>query len=335
MNILLTGGLGFIGSHTATVLAQENHQVTLLDNLCNCQIGVLGSLEKILGKRPDFINGDVRDYSLVREVLTNYHIDIVIHFAGLKAVGDSVREPINYYSNNVAGTINLVQAMQDCGLEKLIFSSSATVYGEPLYLPCDEDHPTGPTNPYGRTKLQCEEILRDQVKANPNWSVACLRYFNPVGAHPSGLIGEDPFGVPNNLMPFVAQVAAGKLESLKVFGDDYETPDGTGERDYIHVMDLAEGHASAVDLVKTQNGFFPINLGSGNPISVLSLVTAFEEMSGKKIPYRIVSRRPGDVPSTYAKPSLAKKILNWQTRRSLNDMCSSMWNYQKISQGAK
>lgn len=335
MNILLTGGLGFIGSHTAAVLTQENHHVILLDNLSNCQIGVLDSLEKILGKKPDFINGDVRDYSLVKEMLSNHRIDIVIHFAGLKAVGDSVREPINYYSNNVTGTINLVQAMQDCGLEKLIFSSSATVYGDPVYLPYDELHPTNPTNPYGRTKLQCEEILRDQVKANPNWSVACLRYFNPVGAHQTGLIGEDPFGVPNNLMPYVAQVAAGKLKSLNVFGNDYETRDGTGERDYIHVMDLAEGHASALDLVQNQSGFFAINLGSGLPISVFSLVSAFEEVSGKKISYAIAPRRAGDLPSYFAKPDLAKNILKWQTRRTLIDMCSSMWNYQKISHGAK
>jgi len=334
MNILLTGGLGFIGSHTAAVLTQGNHHVVLLDNLSNCQIGVLGSLEKIIGKRLDFIEGDVRDIPLVERLLSDHHIDVVIHFAGLKAVGDSNTDPINYYSNNVAGTISLIQAMQACGLGRMIFSSSATVYGDPVYLPYDEAHPTSPTNPYGRTKLQCEEILRDQVKANPSWSVACLRYFNPVGAHPSGLIGEDPFGVPNNLMPYVAQVASGKLERLSIFGDDYETQDGTGERDYIHVMDLAEGHASALDLVKVQNGFFAINLGSGLPISVLALVLAFEKVSGKKIPYAIAPRRAGDLPSYFAKPDMAKIVLHWQTQRSLIDMCSSMWNYQKISHGA-
>jgi UDP-glucose 4-epimerase len=334
MNILLTGGLGFIGSHTAIILAQANHRVVILDNLSNCQIEVLDSLEKIIGQRPDFIEGDVRDTLLVEQILSRFQIDIVIHFAGLKAVGDSAREPINYYSNNVAGTISLIRAMQSCGLKKIIFSSSATVYGDPIYLPYDEAHPTNPTSPYGRTKLQCEEILRDQVLSHPNWSVVCLRYFNPVGAHSSGLIGENPFGIPNNLMPYVAQVAAGKLERLGIFGDDYETSDGTGERDYIHVMDLAEGHMSALNLLCRQNGFFPINLGSGLPISVFALLSAFERVSGKEIPYKIVPRRAGDLPSYFAKPDLAKHLLDWQTQRSLLDMCSSVWNYQKISHGA-
>lgn len=335
MNILLTGGLGFIGSHAATVLSEDKHRVVLLDNLSNCQVTALDGLEKILGTRLEFVEGDVRDTALVERVLHQYDIDAVIHFAGLKAVGESSANPINYYSNNVAGTISLIQAMQASGVEKMVFSSSATVYGNPVYLPCDEAHPTYPTNPYGRTKLQCEDILRDQVKANPNWRVVCLRYFNPVGAHPSGLIGEEPFGVPNNLMPYIAKVASGKLTCLSIFGDDYDTRDGTGERDYIHVMDLAEGHLSALNLTKIQKGFFAINLGGGVPFSVLDLVSSFEAVSGKIIPRKNGPRRVGDISSCYADPSLAKTALNWQAHYSLLDMCSSMWNYQKVSHGAE
>lgn len=335
MNILLTGGLGFIGSHTATVLFDANNRVVILDNLSNSQINVLDSLEKILGKRLDFIEGDVRDVNLVEQILMQYRIDIIIHFAGLKAVGESNILPVSYYSNNVSGIISVIQAMQKCGVRKIIFSSSATVYGDPSYLPCDEQHPTNPTNPYGRTKLQCEQILRDHSKANQDWSIICLRYFNPVGAHSSGLIGENPSGAPNNLMPFIAQVASGKLKSLNIFGGDYDTKDGTGERDYIHVMDLADGHASAIKYADSQSGFNVINLGSGVPISVLEMVATFERVTGKRIYYTVTDRRLGDIATSCAKPDLANKILSWRARYSLEDMCKSTWKYQQISHQAQ
>lgn len=329
MNILLTGGTGYIGSHTATVLAQQGHRIVLFDNLSNSSDTVIDRLDRILGTPPVFVPGDVRDDELLTRTLRDHAIDAVIHFAGLKAVGESVEKPLDYFSNNVQGTLSLLQAMQAGGARALVFSSSATVYGEPEYLPLDERHRTGATNPYGRTKLHIEEILNDLAASDPSWRVACLRYFNPVGAHDSGLIGESPRGVPNNLMPYVAQVAAGLRAELNVFGDDYPTPDGTGVRDYIHVVDLAEGHAAALDFLADHTGWHAFNLGTGRGYSVLDVVRAFEQASGRRVPYRIQPRRPGDVASCYANPAKAREDLNWAASRSLDEMCSSTWNYQR------
>ena len=328
MNILLTGGTGYIGSHTVTVLAQQGHRVVLLDNLSNSDAAVVGRLARILGEPPAFVQGDVRDGALLERVLREHAIDAVIHFAGLKAVGESVEKPLDYFSNNVQGTLSLLQAMRAGGVRTLVFSSSATVYGEPRYLPLDERHPTGATNPYGRSKLHIEEILSDLVASDPSWRVACLRYFNPVGAHDSGLIGESPRGVPNNLMPYVAQVAAGLRTELNVFGDDYPTPDGTGVRDYIHVVDLAEGHAAALGFLAGHTGWHAFNLGTGNGHSVLEVVRAFEQASGRDVPHRIQPRRPGDVAACYADPAKARRDLGWTATRTLEDMCVSTWRYQ-------
>jgi UDP-glucose 4-epimerase len=328
MNILLTGGAGYIGSHTAVVLSQAGHEVILLDNFCNSNQSVLQRLQKILGKALPCIEVDVRNTDVVEKVLREYKIDAVIHFAGLKAVDESVANPVLYYANNVQGSISLLQAMQKVGVNMLVFSSSATVYGEPQYLPYDESHPTKPMNPYGRSKLQVEEILRDLVISNPQWKIVCLRYFNPVGAHESGLIGEDPNGIPNNLMPYVAKVAAGELPHLNVFGDDYETHDGTGERDYIHVMDLAEGHMASLDFLKDRVGLEVINLGTGTPSSVLDLVSSFEKASHKKINRVIVKRRLGDLPIYFAKPNKAADALGWKATRNLDQMCQSVWQWQ-------
>ena len=328
MNILLTGGTGYIGSHTAIALNTVGHQIVLYDNLSNSHINVLTSLEKITGQSPIFIEGDIRDTSRLKEVLSHHSIDAVIHFAGHKAVGESVQVPIEYYANNVQGTISLLQAMESAQIHNLVFSSSATVYGDPQYLPIDEKHPTGPTNPSGRTKLHIEEILRDLVNANAKWRVASLRYFNPVGAHESGLIGENPNGIPNNLMPFIAQVAVGKLACLNIFGNDYPTPDGTGVRDYIHIMDLAEGHVAALAFLSKNPGWHTINLGTGQGYSVLDIVTAFELASQTKIPYSMTKRRPGDISTCYADVQKAKELLAWQAQRNLNDICSSTWKFQ-------
>ena len=328
MNILLTGGTGYIGSHTVTVLAQQGHRVVLLDNLSNSDAAVVGRLARILGEPPAFVQGDVRDGALLERVLREHAIDAVIHFAGLKAVGESVEKPLDYFSNNVQGTLSLLQAMRAGGVRTLVFSSSATVYGEPRYLPLDERHPTGATNPYGRSKLHIEEILSDLVASDPSWRVACLRYFNPVGAHDSGLIGESPRGVPNNLMPYVAQVAAGLRTELNVFGNDYPTPDGTGVRDYIHVVDLAEGHAAALGFLAGHTGWHAFNLGTGNGHSVLEVVRAFEQASGRDVPHRIQPRRPGDVAACYADPAKARQDLGWTATRTLEDMCRSTWRYQ-------
>ena len=276
MKLLLTGGTGYIGSHTAVVLSQAGHEVVLLDNLCNSKASVLTRLQTIVGKPLPFVQADVRDTEQVTHTLKTHGIQAVIHFAGLKAVGESVAKPLDYFANNVQGTVSLLQAMQTAQVHQLVFSSSATVYGEPQYLPLDEQHPTSATNPYGRTKLHIEEMLHDLAVSNPAWGVVCLRYFNPVGAHDSGLIGEDPNGIPNNLMPFVAQVAAGLRPALQVFGNDYDTPDGTGVRDYIHVMDLAHGHLAAVDFLQKQVGWHAINLGTGQGYSVLDMVRAME-----------------------------------------------------------
>ncbi|MBT8545274.1 UDP-glucose 4-epimerase GalE [Polynucleobacter paneuropaeus] len=331
MNILLTGGAGYIGSHTAVVLSQAGHEVVLLDNFYNSDPSVLERLQKILGKSLPCIEADVRDTDVVEKVLRKYKIDAVIHFAGLKAVSESVANPVLYYANNVQGSISLFQAMQKVGIKTLVFSSSATVYGEPQYLPYDEDHPTRPMNPYGQSKLQVEEIVRDLAASDPEWKIVSLRYFNPVGAHESGLIGEDPNGMPNNLMPYVAKVASGELPYLNIFGDDYETRDGTGERDYIHIMDLAEGHMSALSLYeRAEGGYQVINLGAGRPISVLEIISTFEKISGQKIKKVVTKRRFGDLPIYYARVDKAKNILKWQAYRSLFDMCTSSWAFERM-----
>jgi UDP-glucose 4-epimerase len=328
MNILLTGGVGYIGSHTAVVLAQAGHNTILFDNLCNSLKDTVERLEKIIGKPVTFIEGDVRDTTLLIKIMQEYQIESVIHFAGLKAVGESVANPVLYYSNNVQGTISLIQAMQAAKVRTLVFSSSATVYGQPEYLPYDEAHPTNPINPYGNTKLQVEIMLRDLANSDPNWKIACLRYFNPVGAHNSGLIGDDPSGNPGNLMPFLTKVASGDLECLSVFGNDYETSDGTGERDYIHVMDLAEGHMAALPFLKIQPGLHIINLGTGRSTSVLQFIEEFERVSGKQIPIKIAPRRDGDLPIYFAKADLAKQTLGWSADRTIANMCSSAWIFQ-------
>jgi UDP-glucose 4-epimerase len=326
--VLLTGGMGYIGSHTAVVLTEAGHEVVLYDNLCNSKVSVLDRLETIIGKRLPFIEGDVRDTDKVEGVLNAHKIDAVIHFAGLKAVGESVEKPIDYYDNNVTGTISLLKAMRAVEVKTLVFSSSATVYGDPQYLPLDEAHPTSATNPYGRSKLQIEEILADVAKSDKSWRIACLRYFNPVGAHDSGLIGEDPNDIPNNLMPYIAQVASGKLPKLNVFGDDYDTSDGTGVRDYIHVMDLAEGHNAALGFLEQESGWHAINLGTGTGYSVLEMVKAFEAASKQAVPYHVTVRRAGDIASCYAKADKARQELGWQAKRTLEDMCASTWQFQ-------
>lgn len=329
MNILLTGGLGFIGSHTAVVLSANGHEVVIIDNLCNSQRQTLNSLETITGKTLPFYEGDVRDVPLLKNVLQKHRIDCVMHFAGLKSVAESGTDPLKYFDNNVGGSIALIEAMQAINVKKFIFSSSATVYGVPQYLPYDEEHPLAPMNVYGRTKLQVEEILQYLSKSDPEWSIACLRYFNPIGAHESGLIGELPQGIPNNLMPYICQVVSGKLPHLNVFGDNYDTKDGTGERDYIHVMDLAEGHADTLEFVNKNKGWEAINLGTGIPYSVYDLINAFEKSAKQVIPKVVKERRSGDLPIYYAKADKALAILSWQAKRDLQDMCDSSWNYQK------
>ena len=321
--------MGYIGSHTAVLLAKAGHQVHIYDNLCNSNIGTLDRVQNICSKTIGFTAGDVRDTETLTQVLRDKKIEAVIHLAGLKAVGESSQKPIEYYANNVQGSISLIQAMQAVGISTLVFSSSATVYGDPVYLPYDEDHPTSPTNPYGRNKLQVEEILRDLSASDKEWKIACLRYFNPVGAHESGLIGEDPNGIPNNLMPVIGQVVNGKLPLLNIFGDDYDTPDGTGKRDYIHVMDLAEGHLAALNWLQSNAGCHTFNLGSGDSYSVLDLLHHFEEASGHKIPYKIVDRRPGDLPEYYAKADKAEELLGWRTKQKLSDICNSSWLWIK------
>ena len=328
MNILLTGGAGYIGSHTAVVLAHAGHKVVLLDNFSNSSPEVIERLEKILQSPLAFIEADVRDTEKLKQVLNEHQIDAVIHFAGLKAVGESVAKPIEYYANNIQGTISLLQAMSSAKVKKLVFSSSATVYGDPQYLPIDEEHPLKATNPYGRSKLHIEEILSDVARSDKEWRINCLRYFNPVGAHESGLIGENPRGIPNNLMPFVMQVAAGKQAELKIFGDDYSTRDGTGVRDYIHVMDLAEGHKAALDFLDKETGWHAINLGTGTGYSVREILKMFETTNNKVVPFTVTKRRDGDIAECYANPEKAKNILHWTARHSLADMCASGWKYQ-------
>ena len=324
MNILLTGGTGYIGSHTAVVLSQAGHEVVLLDNFCNSDPSVLERLEKILGKALPCIEADVRETDVVEKVLREYKIDAVIHFAGLKAVGESNEKPVEYYANNVQGAISLLQAMNAVGVKKLVFSSSATVYGDPQYLPIDESHPTNPTNPYGRTKLQIEQMLRDLSNSDPEWRIICLRYFNPVGAHESGLIGESPEGVPNNLMPYIAKVASGKLPYLNIFGKDYSTKDGPGIRDYIHIMDLVDGHLVALEYLRAHPNYEIVNLGTGVGYSVMEIVSEFEAAWNLKIPYKFSCRRSGDIASCIADVSRAEEIFRWTAQRGLSSMCSSV-----------
>ena len=332
MSVLLTGGTGYIGSHTAVALAQSGLQVVLYDNLSNSSDSVVDNLNKITGQKVFFVKGDVLDTDFISSTLASYSVDAVIHFAGLKAVDESVQKPIEYYANNVQGTISLLRAMETRQVKTLVFSSSATVYGQPQYLPVDEMHPTSAVSPYGRSKLHIEEMLRDVSVSDPGWRISCLRYFNPVGAHNSGLIGENPNGVPNNLMPYIAQVAAGQRTELNIFGCDYPTPDGTGVRDYIHVMDLAEGHVAALKFLSKMAGWHAINLGTGNGYSVLEMVRAFEKASCRKIAYRLAARRVGDVAACYANPKKAEGLLSWTACRSLVDMCSSAWHFQRSTE---
>ena len=326
--VLVTGGVGYIGSHACVALMEAGHEVVVLDNLCNSSPVALQRVREISGASPAFKQGDIRDRACLDEIFREHRIDAVLHFAGLKAVGESVEKPLAYYDNNVTGSLVLLAAMQQAGGNNLVFSSSATVYGDPASVPIREDFALGPTNPYGRTKLMVEDILADWQVANPDWSIGRLRYFNPVGAHPSGLIGEDPQGTPNNLMPYVAQVAVGQREKLFVFGNDYATLDGTGVRDYIHVMDLVEGHVVALDYIQRERGLHTVNLGTGNGVSVLQIVGAFERASGRPVPYEIVARRPGDIAACWADPGLAQAVLQWKASRSLTQMCEDAWRWQ-------
>ncbi|MGL0949059.1 UDP-glucose 4-epimerase GalE [Vibrio vulnificus] len=328
MNILVTGGSGYIGSHTCIQMIEAGMTPIILDNLYNSKLLVLDRIEQVTGVRPAFYQGDIRDSEILQHVFAQHDIQGVIHFAGLKAVGESVEKPLMYYDNNVSGTLNLVREMDKAGVKSLIFSSSATVYGDPASVPIRESFPTSATNPYGRSKLMVEECLTDFHKANPDWSITLLRYFNPVGAHESGLLGEDPQGIPNNLLPFVAQVAVGRREKLGVFGDDYPTPDGTGVRDYIHVIDLADGHLAALNKVGQQAGLHIFNLGTGQGNSVLEMVTAFEKAAQRPIPYEIKPRRAGDIAECWADPAYAEQVLGWKATRSLETMVVDTWRWQ-------
>ncbi len=325
--ILVTGGAGYIGSHTLVELIESGYEVCVLDNLSNSSQESLKRVAKITGVVPRFIEGDILDSVLLDSLFTDFKIDSVIHFAGLKAVGESVAEPLMYYENNVSGTVNLLNAMKRHNCKSIVFSSSATVYGDPHSVPIMEDFPLSATNPYGRSKLIIEDILRDLYKSDASWNIALLRYFNPIGAHASGLIGEDPNGIPNNLMPFIAQVAVGKREQLSVFGDDYDTHDGTGVRDYIHVVDLAKGHVKALQAFD-RHQFITVNLGTGNGYSVLDMVKAFEKACGKTIAYQIQPRRSGDVAICFAEPKLAQELIGWQAELGLDQMCQDTWNWQ-------
>jgi UDP-glucose 4-epimerase len=332
MKVLVTGGAGYIGSHTCVELMQAGHDVVVFDNLCNSHPAALERVARITGKRPEFMKGDVRDAGALREAFGRYRFDAVIHFAGLKAVGESVEKPIEYYDNNVQGALSLCRAMAEARVGALVFSSSATVYGNASLVPVREDAPLGPTSPYGHSKLMVERILGDLAASRPDaWRVALLRYFNPVGAHPSGLIGEDPQGIPNNLMPNITQVAAGIRERLRVFGSDYPTRDGTGVRDFIHVVDLARGHIAALETMRRERRGFTVNLGTGRGISVLEAVHAFERVSGRAIPIEQVGRRAGDVAESYCDPSLAESTLGWKAVRGLDDMCRDAWRWQSLN----
>ena len=328
--ILVTGGAGYIGSHTTLALLQSGHNVVVLDNLCNSSAESLKRVAQLAGRAPVFVEGDIRDAALLVRLFAEHSVDAVLHFAGLKAVRESVAQPLRYYDNNVDGSLVLLQAMADAGVFNFVFSSSATVYGEPAQMPISEACPVGqPTNPYGRSKLMVEDMLRDVAASDTRWRIAVLRYFNPVGAHESGQIGEDPNGIPNNLLPYIAQVAVGKLSELAVFGHDYPTPDGTGVRDYIHVVDLAEGHLHALEALKTRTGAHVWNLGTGQGYSVLEMVRAFEATSGKPVPYRIAPRRPGDIATCYADPAKAERELGWKVKHGLREMMRDAWLWQQ------
>ena len=330
MHVLVTGGAGFIGSHTVVELLQAGYEVVIIDNFSNSSPLVLSRIEEITGKRPLLIEGDIRDRALLDDVFKQHEIDAVVHFAGLKAVGESVQKPLEYYDNNVSGSVVLFEAMRDAGVKRLVFSSSATVYGDPEEIPISENCPIGvPTNPYGMSKLMVERILQDLVVAEADFSVALLRYFNPIGAHESGLIGENPSGIPNNLLPYVTQVAIGKLEKLSVFGSDYPTVDGTGVRDYIHVVDLAKGHLAALDYLKGTVGCHVWNLGTGQGYSVLQIIEAFEKATGVSVPYKLVERRAGDIAECWSNPAKAKDELGWKAGYGLEDMMRHSWKWQK------
>ncbi len=330
-SILITGGAGYIGSHTLVELANANYDFIVYDNLSNSSKESIKAVEKIINKPITFVQGDIRDKESLQKVFTDHNIDSVIHFAGLKAVGESVSNPIEYYDNNVNGTLILLDVMKKYNCKKIVFSSSATVYGDPHTTPIKENFPTGSTtNPYGTSKYMIERILEDLHISDPEFKIAILRYFNPVGAHESGTIGEDPNGIPNNLMPFISQVAVGKREYLSVFGSDYDTHDGTGVRDYIHVVDLAYGHIKAIDYLNNHQNIKPliVNLGTGTGYSVLDVVKAFEKASNQKVPYKLVDRRLGDIAICYADPSYAKEVLNWEAKRNMEDMCTDSWRWQ-------
>ncbi len=329
--VLVTGGAGYIGSHACIALIEAGFSVVVLDNFCNASAEAVRRVEAITAQEIALVEGDVRDAGCLDALFAKHEVAAVMHFAGLKAVGESVEKPLEYYDNNVNGTLVLLAAMQRAGVSRIIFSSSATVYGDPESVPIREDFPTSATNPYGRSKLMVEEILADWDAAHPQWSIARLRYFNPVGAHASGRIGEDPQGWPNNLMPFVAQVAVGRRDKLSVFGGDYPTPDGTGVRDYIHVVDLAEGHVAALRFVLDNTGLLTVNLGTGQGASVLDMVRAFESASGKTIPYEIVGRRAGDIAECWADPAMAESLLGWKATRTLQQMCADTWRWQEAN----
>jgi UDP-glucose 4-epimerase len=330
MNILVTGGTGYIGSHTCVELMNAGHDVIVFDNLCNSKESALDRIEKITGKRPKFYVADMRDLDSIRRIFSENTIDAVVHFAGLKAVGESVAKPVEYYKNNVGGTLNILSAMNEFGVKKFVFSSSATVYGDPAIIPITEECPLGTTtNPYGETKKMLERILTDYQKANPDSHVILLRYFNPIGAHESGLLGEEPNGIPNNLMPYIMQVVVGKLPYLRVFGNDYDTPDGTGVRDYIHVVDLAKGHVAAMKKFSDAPGVYIYNLGTGVGYSVLDIVHAFEKANDIKIPYQMAERRPGDIAVNYSDPSKAFRELGWKTEYDLERMCKDSYRFAK------
>jgi len=329
--ILITGGTGYIGSHTAVQLLEADYQVIMLDNLSNSKADVVQRVEKISGKKVSFIQGDIRDDQCLHQVFQNNPIDAVIHFAGLKAVGEGQSQPMRYYENNVSGSLSLFQAMQSFGVKTLLFSSSATVYGDDGVGKYHEQSALSPSNVYGQTKYMVEQILRDIQASDASWRVGILRYFNPVGAHPSGYIGEDPNGIPNNLMPYIAKVASGELTHLNVFGNDYPTPDGTGLRDYIHIQDLAAGHLQSLRYMLEKNTSITVNLGTGQPHSVLELVHAFEQVTEQSVPYQITQRRAGDVAICYADPSLAKTLMGWQAKYNIQQMCADTWRWQTYS----
>ncbi|WP_142825970.1 UDP-glucose 4-epimerase GalE [Planococcus soli] len=328
MAVLVTGGAGFIGSHATAELLENDYEVVVVDNLSNSQKASIDRIKEMTGKEFVFHQVDLLDYKALDDVFSQHDISAVMHFAGYKAVGQSVQMPLSYYNNNISGTLTLCEIMLKHKVEKLVFSSSATVYGQPERVPIEETFSLSATNPYGRTKLMSEEILRDLAVSNPSFRIAILRYFNPIGAHPSGKLGEDPRGVPNNLIPFITQVAIGKRQELQVFGGDYDTSDGTGVRDYIHVMDLVKGHIKALEYLEKHEGIEIFNLGTGTGYSVLEILHSFNEVTGKNIPYKITDRRPGDIGVCYANPEKAKKLLGWQAEKSLEEMCRDSWNWQ-------